>query len=59
MSGVGKLLPEPIDCDALASGSLLSCVTAVQALRLGAGRVLITDVSTAASCAVVIERSAA
>ncbi|MDP1827745.1 MAG: beta-ketoacyl-[acyl-carrier-protein] synthase family protein [Archangium sp.] len=44
--------------DALASGSLLSCVNAVHALRLGPGRVLITDVSTAASCAVVIERSA-
>ena len=44
--------------DALASGSLLSCVNAVHALRLGPGRLLITDVSTAASCAVVFERSA-
>ena len=52
---------EPVEhlCDALASGSLLACAASVHALRLGPGRALITDVSTAASCAVVLERSAA
>lgn len=46
-------------CDALASGSLLACIDAVKALRLAPGRTLITDVSSAATCAVVLERSTA
>jgi 3-oxoacyl-[acyl-carrier-protein] synthase II len=60
MAGVSGLL-DPLEnlCDALASGSLLTCVGAIHALRLGPGRALITDVSTAASCAVVLERSPA
>jgi hypothetical protein len=60
MAGVREPL-EPVQhlCDALASGSLLACAGAVHALRLGPGRALITDVSTAASCAVVLERSTA
>lgn len=43
--------------DSLASGSLLSCASAVHALRLGAGRTLIADGSVAASCAMIFERS--
>ena len=59
---LAKVAPPPrteATCDALASGSLLACIDAVKALRLAPGRTLITDVSTAASCAVVLERSTA
>jgi 3-oxoacyl-[acyl-carrier-protein] synthase II len=60
MAGVTGPLPAVRPrCDALASASLMSCAEAVHALRLGPGRALITDVSSAASCAVVLERSAA
>ncbi len=44
--------------DAVAAGSLLTCVGSVHALRLAPGRILVTDVSSAASSAVVFERSA-
>lgn len=40
---------------ALASGSLLSCALAMDSLRESGGRVLITDTSSAASCAVLLE----
>lgn len=43
----------------VASGSLSLCAEQVRALRLAPGQFLITDVSAAASCAVVLERSPA
>ncbi len=42
-----------------ASGTLRLCAEKVRALRLAPGQFLITDVSAAASCAVVLERSTA
>lgn len=58
-AGLAEVLATcPRSSDAVACGSLLSAVEGVRALRLAPGRVLITDVSIAASCAVVLERSA-
>lgn len=57
MANVSGLTPVAVSCDALASGSLLACEAAISALRSGPGRALITDVSAAASCALVFERS--
>ncbi len=56
---LNEAIEEVSGSDALASGSLIAAVNAVHTLRLGPGRILITDVSTAASCAVVLERSTA
>ncbi len=42
---------------ALAAGALLSCVGALQSRRATGGLLLVTDVSTAASSAVIFERS--
>ncbi len=55
--GAASVTPARAHLDALASGSLASCGAAFQSLRLGAGRTLLVDVSIAASCAVVLERS--
>lgn len=59
MAGVDSLSSSALNSDALASASLLACVEGTRALRLAPGHTLITDVSTAASCAVVLERSSA
>jgi 3-oxoacyl-[acyl-carrier-protein] synthase II len=55
--GAASVTPAREHLDALASGSLASCGAAFQSLRLSAGRTLLIDVSIAASCAVVLERS--
>jgi 3-oxoacyl-[acyl-carrier-protein] synthase II len=59
MAGLEPITPVKVMNGAVASGSLQACVDGVNTLRLGAGHLLITDVSIAASCAVVLERSTA
>lgn len=58
-AGVDSAPRASLSSDALASASLLACIEGTRALRLSPGHTLITDVSTAASCAVVLERSTA
>ena len=58
-AGVESAPRAAVRSDALASGSLLACVEGTRALGLAPGHLLITDVSIAASCAVILERSTA